>query len=244
MLPGWSLAVVHKPVPTPGQDFYDALLLEDGQLMLVTGHVAEQGLAAAHVLSTTRSALRGAARLHLAPAEALRYGNDLLCPEMQLDRCVTVVYALLDVWSGRLQLANAGFSPPLLDDGSGEDDLQIIGSPLGVAPDTVYREAQLSVQPGHCIVFYSAGLTEARNVQGEAYGLARLQALVDEHSCDAEAIAEAVESSLRSFLENGGALPDDVTVMVVQRLSETPDTTQQAGRSKPVSLPTPEFDVD
>jgi hypothetical protein len=100
MLPGWSLAVYHKPVDTPGQDFYDAMLLEDGQLMLVAGHVSEQGLTAAHILSTTRAALRGAARQGLSPAEALHYSNSLLCPEMQIDRCVTLVYAMLDAWGG------------------------------------------------------------------------------------------------------------------------------------------------
>ena len=52
MLPGWSLHAYHKPVNTPGQDFYDTMLLEDGQLMLVIGHVAEEGLAAAHARGT------------------------------------------------------------------------------------------------------------------------------------------------------------------------------------------------
>lgn len=244
MLPGWSLAVYHRPVPTPGQDFYDAMLLEDGQLMLATGHISEQGLAAAHVLSTTRSALRGAARLRLTPTEALHYCNDLLCPEMQVDRCVTLVFALVDVWSGRLRLANAGFSPPHLDDGSAQEDVQIVGAPLGLDPDTVYQEAELLVQPGHCFILYSAGLIDARNAQSEAFGLARLQALVDEHDCAPEALAEAVETGLARFLEKGGVMPDDVTVMILQRLPDQPATIQDAARSRPAVFPAPELDVD
>ncbi|HSN77687.1 MAG TPA: SpoIIE family protein phosphatase [Anaerolineae bacterium] len=244
MLPGWSLAVYHKQVDTPGQDFYDALLLEDGQLMLVVGHVTEQGLTAAHILSTTRAALRGATHLKLSPAEALHYGNSLLCPEMQMDRCVTLVYALLDAWGGRLRLANAGFNPPWLDDGDRVGDRQITGSPLGVAPDAVFHEAQVFVQPGHCVVFYSDGLVNACDAVGEAFGLSRLQALVDENNCDAEAIVEAMEGALRRFQEKGGVLPDDVTLLVLQHLADEALTVSGAGRSQRVEFSAPEFDVD
>lgn len=244
MLPGWSLAVFHKPVNTPGQDFYDALLLEDGQLMLVAGHVSEEGLAAAHVLSTTRAALRGAARMQLSPSEALQYCNSLLCPEMQADRCVTVVYAVLDAWSGQLRMANAGFNPPWLDNGGGLDTLQITGSPLGIAWTSLYQEGQAYVQPGHCAVFYSQGIVTARNKEGEEFGLERLRALVDGHDCAAEAIAEALEGEFGRFLERGGTLPDDLTVLVVQRLPTTPPTAQAIGRPQAVRLAAPEFDVD
>jgi sigma-B regulation protein RsbU (phosphoserine phosphatase) len=244
MLPGWSLAVCHRPVDTPGQDFYDAMLLEDGQLMLVVGHVSEEGLTAGHILSTARAALRGAARLQLPPAEALRYTNALLCPEMQIDRCVTLVHAILDAWGGRLRVANAGFNAPWLDDGSGDEGLQIAGAPLGVAPDALYQEGQVFVQPEHCVIFYSHGLINARNAQGDTFGLERLRSLVDEHHCDAEAIVEAVETALRRFLDKGGVLPDDVTVLVLQRLPENPAGVQTVQQARPVPFSAPEFDVD
>lgn len=244
MLPGWSLAVYHKQVGTPGQDFYDALLLEDGQLMLVIGHVTEQGLTAAHILSTTRAALRGAARLGLSPAEALQYGNSLLCPEMPVDRCVTLVYAVLDSWGGRLRLANAGFSPPRLDDGAGEGDWQIAGSPLGVAPEAVYHEGQVFVQPGHCILFYSDGLVNVCDGVGQPFGLARLQALVDEHGCDPEALVEALEGALRRFHDKGGVFPDDVTLLVLQRLPAGPAVAAAGAQAQGMAFPAPEFDVD
>lgn len=244
MLPGWSLAVYHRPVNTPGQDFYDALLLEDGQLMLVAGHVVEEGLAAGHILSTTRAALRSAARQQLTPAEALQSSNSLLCPEMQIDRCVTLVYALLDAWGGRLRVANAGFNPPWLDDGTAEGGVPVTGTPLGVAPDTIYQECQVFLQPGQCVIFYSDGLINARNVSGETFGLSRVQTLVDEQHCDPEALVDAVESKLQRFLEKGGALPDDVTILALQRLPESTKSAPPDERSQRVVLPAPEFDVD
>lgn len=244
MLPGWSLAVYHKPVDTPGQDFYDAMLLEDGQLMLVVGHVSEEGLTAAHVLSTTRAALRGAARLGLTPAEALQYGNSLLCPEMQMDRCVTLVYAVVDAWYGRLRLASAGFNPPMLDDGVSHNDIPVVGAPLGVASDSIYQEAEAPVQPGHCVIFYSNGLINACNVQGEAFGLDRLHALVDEQGCDAEAIVDAAETALKRFQEKGGVLHDDLTLLVLERLAAPSEAQQSPAQLQRVVLPPPEFDVD
>ena len=244
MLPGWSLAAYHKPVNTPGQDFYDAMLLEDGQLMLVIGHVAEEGLAAAHILSTARTALRGAARQQLSPAEALRYANSLLCPELQIDHCVTLVYTVLDAWGGRLRIANAGFNQPWLGDGEGDGGVQIAGPPLGAAPDACYEEGQVFVQPGHCVMFYSNGVTNARDNRGRGFGLARLRILVDEHDCDAEAIVDAAEQEIKRFLEKGGSLPDDITILALQRLPAPPPGTQLVQPTRYVVSPEPGFDVD
>ena len=245
MLPGWSLATYHKPVSTPGQDFYDTMLLEDGQLMLVIGHVAEEGLAAAHILSTARTALRGAARQQLSAAEALRYANSLLCPELQIDHCVTLIYAVLDAWGGRLCMANAGFNQPWMDDGRGEGGMEIMGPALGVAPDACYEEGQIFVQPGYCVIFYSNGVTNARDNRGRGFGLMRLRTLVDEHDCDAEAIVDAAEQEVKRFLEKGSSLPDDVTILVLQRLpTASPDASQLIHRASSVAFPAPDFDVD
>jgi sigma-B regulation protein RsbU (phosphoserine phosphatase) len=133
----------------------------------------------------------------------------------------------------------------MLDDGNSDGDAQIVGMPLGIATDSIYQEAQTSVQPGHCLIFYSDGLINARNSQGETFGLTRLQALVNEHSGDAEAIVEAAETVLRQFQEKGGVLPDDLTLMVLQRLANAPVTTQQpTAHSQRVVFPAPDFDVD
>lgn len=244
MLPGWNLTAFHKPVNTPGQDFYDTMLLEDGQLILVIGHVVEEGLAAAHILSTTRAALRGAARQNLTPAEALHAANTLLCPELQMDRCVTLVYAVLDAWGGRLRFANAGFNAPWLDDGKGDTGMSLVGLPLGASPDTQYEEGQLFIQPGHCVIFYSNGVVRARDNQGRGFGLARLRLLADEHDCDVEAILEATAQEIKRFQEKGSSLPDDFTVLMVQRLPVSPVRPQIIERTRPALFHAPEFDVD
>lgn len=219
MLPGWSLGVHHRSVDTPGQDFYDFLLLPDGHLMLSLGHVADEGLIAAHVLSTTRSAIRGAANLRLSPAEVLQYTNYLLCPEMQMDQFVTLLYANLDPSSGRLRYADAGLHQPWLCSDGEDIETQVAGTPLGVSLDIQYEEEEVVLQSGECAVFFSDGFVRAWHEGSEISGLHHLRAAVIEQNGEAQGIAEALAGRLNHSVAKGNPLAEDVTVVVLQRVS-------------------------
>ena len=47
---------------------------------------------------------------------------------------------------------------------------------LGIFPDNVYEQAEMPIAPGDRVVFYTDGITEARNPEGDEYGEERLAA--------------------------------------------------------------------
>jgi serine phosphatase RsbU (regulator of sigma subunit) len=42
--------------------------------------------------------------------------------------------------------------------------------PLGLMPGLSYGEGEVSVGEGNCVLFYSSGLVEAHDTQGEMFG--------------------------------------------------------------------------
>jgi sigma-B regulation protein RsbU (phosphoserine phosphatase) len=60
-------------------------------------------------------------------------------------------------------------------------------------------------------LFYSDGITEATNPEGDEYGAERLE----KHFCQSQASAESVLGDVRRFA-NGAGLHDDATVILVK----------------------------
>lgn len=227
MLPGWSLAVHYQPAQEAGGDFHDFVLLPDGRLMLVMGEMGVPGIRGAHVMSTARATLRGAAKRMLAPAEALEYSNGLLCPEVGEDMTVSCMVGVLDPADGRLSYANAGFIAPFHRRNGGFDELHTPGPPLAAALDTHYEQWQDVIGPGEYVLLFSDGLAEARSPQGEPFGTARLQAILARQDGDAPAVVEAVLAELNQFTGKRWTPQDDLTVLVVERDHDGSPTARQ-----------------
>src|SRR5205085_2553670 len=124
---------------------YDVLPLPDGQLGLVVGDVAGEGVPAALLMATTRTVLRSVvAQGATAPGEVLARANSLLYPDTPHNLFVTCLYAVLDPGSGRLRFANAGHVAPLRRRAVAPqvDQLRARGMPLGLMPASVYEEKE------------------------------------------------------------------------------------------------------
>jgi serine phosphatase RsbU (regulator of sigma subunit) len=53
--------------------------------------------------------------------------------------------------------------------------------PLGLLPGMSYEEKEVVLDTGQNVLFYSDGLVEAHDPQGEMFGFPRLRELVAEH---------------------------------------------------------------
>lgn len=216
VLPGWSLAVSYQPAPAGRRNFHDFLLLPDGRLMLMVGDVTERGLPAAHLMAMTRATFRGAARRQLPPCEALEDANVLLCPEVAEGHHVSCVYGILDPWSGRLLLANAGFSKPVLSAKGSEARLCSPGAPLGIGLEAHYEQDEVILCPGDTILLFSEGLMNVRNARGETFGSGRLASALEWQADGAQQAVESLLAALREFAGRDTG-QSDVTLIMLER---------------------------
>src|ERR671913_885452 len=131
---------------------------------------------------------------------------------------VTCFYAILEPESGSLSYANAGHDLPYLRRGGDGDaeELRARGMPLGLMPGMSYEEKETILQAGEAALFYSDGLVEAHNPEGEMFGFPRLQALVAKHD-EKRSLGDLLFEELYSFVGEGWEQEDDITLLTLQR---------------------------
>jgi phosphoserine phosphatase RsbU/P len=88
---------------------------------------------------------------------------------------------------------------------------------MGVEAETPYEQKMVSFNPGDFVLFYTDGITDALNPQGQDFGMENLESIVlAEREQPAEQMARALENELKSFI-GGAPLFDDSTFVIVRR---------------------------
>jgi serine phosphatase RsbU (regulator of sigma subunit)/predicted ester cyclase len=215
---GWQITPFYQPAREVGGDFYDFLELKDGRLGIVVGDATGKGVPAALVMSSARSMLRALAQAlgSSSPGDVLRRVNDPLVTDIPPNMFVTCFYGILDPKSGSLTYANAGHDLPYLWHGGDAEELRARGMPLGLMPGMRYEEKEAVLDAGAGALFYSDGLVEAHNPQGEMFGFPRLRALIAEH-VEERSLGEFLMEELYSFVGKGWEQEDDITLVTLQR---------------------------
>ena len=215
--PGWDIGAYYRPAADVGGDFYDIIYLPDGRQGLVVGDVTGHGIGAALLMAAAMSTLRGEAPLSASPGEVLARVNDKLCAEIPPGNFVTCLYAVLDPSSGTLQFANAGHPVPYVRTSGGVVEAKARGMPLGLVSGSVYEEREFTMGLGDHCLFYTDGVTEARQ-DGEMFGGPRLKQLVAEGPCGREFI-ELLMRRLEQMTGPVWELDDDITLLTLERQS-------------------------
>lgn len=229
-LSGWDLQVNWRPARQVGGDFYDFFALPDGRFGLVIADVADKGMPAALFMTLVRTLVRATVRDLASPAAVLRRVNNLIVPDATGGMFVTLAYAVLDLKTGVLIIANAGHNPPLWlhRDGRRLEGIQRTGMALGVFEDNPFEERTCQIGKGDFLIMYTDGVTDAFSPQGEAFGEERLrQAIADagqsmttpDHpaSLTAKQMLDAIDQQVVEFVGEAVA-SDDLTLLVLKRL--------------------------
>jgi sigma-B regulation protein RsbU (phosphoserine phosphatase) len=222
LLRGVDIAVGFEPCRWVGGDYVDAVVLQDGRVLLAVADVCGKGMQAAMVASAVHTAIHVIAGYTTSIQELLERINLHLCNFLPAHSFVTMVCAALDLTSGTLEYASAGHLPAMIVQPGGTVDFLHHGDnpPLGMM-DTriVARTTTLGV--GETLLLYTDGLTELMNEDREALGMVQLaEILSDWLARDPQAGARDTQSHLVAALRAyRGDLPasDDTTFLVARR---------------------------
>ena len=217
-LEGWRISPHYRPAREVGGDFYDFFELEDDRLGLVVGDATGHGVPAALLMSTTCGMLRAVALSGGSAGEVLERVNEALAARIPPSTFVTCFYGVLEPSSGRFTYANAGHDLPYLRrrGGRGAEELRARGMPLGLMPGMGYEEKETILESGSSALFYSDGLVEAHDLEGEMFGFPRLRRLVAEHT-EPGSMVDFLMDELRSFTGDRWEQEDDVTLLTLER---------------------------
>jgi serine phosphatase RsbU (regulator of sigma subunit) len=217
-LHGFQISAGLEPTRETSGDFYDWIPLEDGKLGILIADVADKGMGAALYMTLSRTLIRSYAVGNASqPEMVLKNVNARLLADAAADLFVTVFYAVLDPATGTLDYCNAGQNPPFQIHCGVVNILERTGMALGVLENAAWKQATTTLQPGDVLVFYTDGIIDAQNVEGDFYEQKRLiDAARDCSGKTALEIKAAILDSVHAFAGDT-AIFDDMTLLVLTR---------------------------
>jgi sigma-B regulation protein RsbU (phosphoserine phosphatase) len=220
-IPSLDLAAHYQPAQRAGGDYYDFFPLPDGKWGIFIADVSGHGTPAAVFMAVTHCMAHTHPGPPMPAGRVLDYLNHHLAAHYTSisEAFVTAFYAVYDPVERVLAYSSAGHNPPRIkrcQDGSLLALDEAAGLPLGIQPESRYREVRQQLQPGDQIVFYTDGVTEARSADDDMFGTERLDQSLENCTLEAQALLEAVLKSVEGF--TSGRAPDDDRTIIVARV--------------------------
>jgi len=221
-----------------GGDLYE-VIAADGKVRLIVGDVQGKGLAAVQTAAAVLGAFREAA--HDAPdlaALAARIELSLQRQAAKEEEFVTAILAQVASDGSGMELLNCGHPPPLLLSGprAGFVEPRSVGLPFGLSGLAAAERSvdPLPLGPGDRILFYTDGISEARDKTGAFYPLDRCSALLG-----GPEPGRALDLLCTDVIRHvGHELRDDAAVLLVSRDPHGPGSgAGQAPGAVPGSAP-------
>jgi sigma-B regulation protein RsbU (phosphoserine phosphatase) len=220
-VPGLDVAVHYQTAKRAGGDYYDFFPLPNDRLGVLIADASGHGAPAAVLMAVAHSIAHTRPEPPLRPGEFLTYLNAHLTRRYTrpTGSFVTAFYAVFDPPNGTLSYASAGHNPPRLLRAADGFKLALNRAqklPLGIKPDEMYLEQTVPLLSGDQVVFFTDGVIEAVNTDGDVFGSSRIDEELATCFPTAGALLRAILASLTLFTA-GTTAADDQTLVVVKR---------------------------
>jgi sigma-B regulation protein RsbU (phosphoserine phosphatase) len=208
------------PAKDVGGDLYDFFFIDKYRLGVVIGDVSGKGIAAALLMAVSKTLLKATALKGMPADNVLSEVNNIIAEESPSNMFVTVFYGVLDTRSGAFEYSNGGHNLPFLISTEGKvNELDNIGGlMIGAMKDMPYESNVVMLQPGESILFFTDGVTESFNKEGEEFhetGLAKI--LEGKNDLGVNELVEHVFEKVQTFSE-GVEQSDDITCLALKYL--------------------------
>jgi serine phosphatase RsbU (regulator of sigma subunit) len=223
VLSGATVWGMTTPARIVSGDLYDFFPFDDNVVGLLCADVSGKGMSAALMMAHLQAVAHG--RMLALDQPSARPSPSAFAALLNRDlygrfgdnRFATMFYGEYDSSIRTLRYVNAGHCSPILISATGEVTVLPNGdSPIGLFPEMVYQELQVTLSSGSAIVVYSDGLIDALNSEGEEFGEKRLV------SCCRQLPKGASAESICTFLSQraaewsaGAEQFDDTTILVL-----------------------------
>jgi serine phosphatase RsbU (regulator of sigma subunit) len=218
IIPGYEFFAHYDPAYEVGGDYYDFVPLPRDRIAVAVGDVSGKGVAAALMMAKFSGDTRYCILTENLPAAAANELNGLLFSAGIEEKFITLSLSVLDVEKQALAITSAGHLPVLIRRANGsveEVGEEIAGFPLGIIPDSDYKQTEVRLHPGDVVAVFSDGVTDARNIREELYDSRekrRLMRKLAETTGGPEAVGRAILQDLREY-SAGHVQVDDITLI-------------------------------
>jgi serine phosphatase RsbU (regulator of sigma subunit) len=215
-----KIAGFFQPASQCGGDWWTYHDLAGGKLLVVIGDVTGHGVPSAMITAAAKAACDVARAVHhddVTCTQLLEIMNRAIFESAKRKFVMTCFASILDPVTRTITYANAGHNFPYVyreASGKGEfGSLMTRGNRLGDIADSKYTAKTMELHPGDILVWYTDGIVECENENGEEYGEKRFRAAIRRAAQmdPAEMRDNVIGDSLAFFAER--PRKDDITTV-------------------------------
>lgn len=204
-----------------GGDYYDFFLRDANTIDLLIADVSGHSVGAALIMAEVRTLLKPQINTSHSACAILQLLNSQLYDDLtRAELFITMFYAKYNSATGRLSYANAGHNRPLVCR-EGENsciELDTEGLIIGVKPSVIFEERSIELARGDVVLFYTDGLIEASNHDGELLGISRISSMLREfRHLPAKEIIDSLYSTVSEYT-GLNAYQDDISLVILKIL--------------------------
>jgi phosphoserine phosphatase RsbU/P len=191
-------------------------MLDDHTVVFMIADVSGKGIPAALFMMTAKATIKDMAERGYPANKVLEAANDKLCEGNETGMFVTACVGILDLRTGKLQMANAGHNPPLVKHSGGSFEYLKLkpGFVLAGMEGMHYRLNEYGLHAGDRIFLYTDGVTEATNGDKCLYGEERLKAFMNAHAdLPAKDLIHNLKDDIDLFVGDAPQF-DDITMLM------------------------------
>ncbi|MGH7492274.1 MAG: SpoIIE family protein phosphatase [bacterium] len=222
LLPRLELASICRPAMEVGGDYFD-FISHDGQaLSVLIGDVSGKGVSAAFYMTMAKGIIKTLVKKASSPKQVLAEMNAVFYENSPKEVFISLIYGYFDLRQNTLTFARAGHNPLIVHKSiSGAPQLLnpkglAIGMDSGAVFEKTIEEVSVPTAPGDLFVFYTDGISECMNKNGEEFGEERLSDFIGQNAHEpAQVLMDKITHEITQY-SAGVHQHDDFTMVVVK----------------------------
>lgn len=199
-------------------DYYDIFRLTKDKIAILICDVVGKGVPAALLMVMIRTIIRLVASSKRNAEQILTILNKGITNRVEVEQFATMSIIIFNENTGEVEYANAAHSPLLYyKKRIGKfTEIDAPGLPIGIESHEKYHQEIVTTEKGDILIFYTDGITEARNADHDEYSQFSLQRVIKNNAeAPTERIIELIKNDLANFV---GLTPqhDDQTILIMK----------------------------
>ncbi len=220
---GFELDAYLNPAQMMSGDFYDFSFLDDKKkVYFCIGDVSGKGVGAALFMSMTKVSINNT--LNSNPDMPVKDIVSIVNRELSKNNAscmfVTLIVGIMDIETGKVDIANAGHNFPYIKKANGELVLleKVDGPVVGTFEEASFEQQSVRLDHEDTLIFYTDGVTDAKNLNGDFYEENRLERVLgkDRFSSSLHVI-NAITDDVMNFIGKQDQF-DDITIISLRYL--------------------------
>ncbi len=205
---------IYKPSEMLSGDIFDVFQIDDENIGVYIADVSGHGVAAAMMTMFIRQTMRSIKDSITKPSKALsELYRRFMSLDLEVDKYFTIFYGVFNKNTYEFNYSNAGHNcVPIKYTKDSMEMLEIKGYPIAILfKEMEYKEKSTKLALGDKILFYTDGITEAKDKTGKEFGIESVVEIIKNHDKN---ILEEIDKKIIDY--SWGEQQDDFAIMLME----------------------------